>query len=109
MPKILQRVGIIINTITSVMKKFVFAVATALVMGLTITSCSNNKVDAALDEYEEIVNKIVDAKKAGDEAKALEALGDIAKWAEKYKDLEKEGLTKAQEERLNELGKKLDF
>jgi hypothetical protein len=84
MPKILQRVGIIINTITSVMKKFVFAVATALVMGLTITSCSNSKVDAALDEYEEIVNKIVDAKKAGDEAKALEALGDIAKWAEKY-------------------------
>ncbi len=109
MPKILQRVGIIINTITSVMKKFVFAVATALVMGLTLTSCSKNKVDAALDEYEEIVNKVVDAKKSGDEAKALECLGDIAKWAEKYKDLEKEGLTKAQEERLKKLSDKMDF
>lgn len=88
------------------MKKFVFAVATALVMSLSFSACSNDKVDAALDEYEKIVEKIEKATKDGDQAAALSVLGEVAEWTEKYKDLDENDFSDAQKKRLEELTKR---
>ena len=91
------------------MKKLLFSVATALMMGLAVTSCgSKDRADKMLDDMEKIVEKMEKIQASGDEAKAFEVLGDLAKLGEEYKDLNEEDFTAAQKKRAEELTKRMD-
>ena len=88
------------------MKKVIFAVATALVMSLAISSCSSNKGDQMIKDMEELVQKVESAK--GDPAKLMGLIEEFAKLGEKYKDIDENDFTPEQKKKIEELGEKLD-
>jgi len=90
------------------MKKVIFAVLAALVMSVSFSSCSKNKADQMIDEMEQLVEKLEEVKKSGDQTKALELLGEFSKLSEKYGDLKEEDFTEEQKKKIEELMKKFE-
>ena len=86
------------------MKKIVLAVATALVLTMTLSSCKD-KADQMIDDLEKMVEKV---EKVKDNPMAgLSLISDAMELQEKYKDVDITKFTPEQQERIKELKDKL--
>ena len=87
------------------MKKLILAVIAVFAMSLSFTSCSKSKADQMLDDMEAIVEKV---EKATSEADAMSAALEMMSLGEKYKDLGDNDFTEAQQQRAQELDKRIE-
>ena len=86
------------------MKKTILAVAAALMLTMTLSSCKS-KADQMIDDLEQMVEKVEKVKE--NPLQLFSLISDFSELQEKYKDVDITQFTPEQQQRITELKDKL--